>query len=259
MRQAVNLIYKYRARSISELFDKCSADEFAYFVYSNDKDDYQKVCSRALEMYVKDSLEIQRRNRWEYLLSFAKYDEEQEREILRLFTVNNVNPVHFAESLKKVLNEEHPKVNTLKIYGSPNSGKSLIGQLIASVFISCYCNNHGSENEFFLSNFLNKALILCEELYVTQATSEDFKSVLGGAPIDISKKFQEKQILSRTPVIVTSNHSSFGRGHLPPVDENALKLRCITFNFTTPFAPACQIEVSSFAHFLWLSVNQDML
>lgn len=253
---SVKLIYKYRARSLSELFDKCSADEFASLIYA--AYDYQKYVLSALELFVKDCLDLQRRNRWEYLLSYAQYNEEQEKELLRLFTVQGVDPVYFGKSLKKVLNCEHPKINAIKIHGTPNSGKSLIGQLIASAFITCYCNNHGSENEFYLSNFLNKTFILCEELYVTKATCEDFKSVLGGANIDIAKKFHEKQILSRTPVLITSNHSSFGRGHLPPIDETALNARCIVFEFQAPFAPACQIGLPAFCHFLFLCLNQEM-
>nr|QTE04002.1 MAG: hypothetical protein [Motacilla densovirus] len=255
---AINYIYKYAARSISELFDKCSAEEFAAIVYCSPSD-YHRSIQPALDLFIKDSLELQRKNRWEYMLSFAAYNEEQEREILRLFTVQQIDPVYFAMCLKSVLTCELPKKNAIKIYGAANSGKSLIAQLIASCFICSYANNHGSENEFFLSNMLNKALILCEELFVTPATCEDFKSILGGANIDISKKFNEKQILSRTPVIITSNYSLFGRGHLSHVDETALQLRCFSFCFNHIFAPNCQITAPAFYHFLWLCDNQDLL
>lgn len=254
---AIKLIYKYRARSISELFDKCSSDEFSSLVYF--APDYTKIVQPALDLFIKDSLELQRKCRWEYLLAHSAYNEAEECEILRLFTVQGIDPIYFAKCLQKVLKCEQPKVNTIRIIGIANSGKSLIAQLLCQCFISCYANNHGSENEFFLSNFLNKAVVLCEELYVTQATCEDFKSILGGAPIDISKKFHEKQILSRTPVIVTSNFGLFGRGHLSNIDENALASRCFTFKFGTMFVPRVQITAPSMYHFLWLCVNQDLL
>lgn len=257
MQTAIKLIYKYKARSISELFDKCSSDEFANLVYQCSN--YHKMIMPALELFIKDSLELQRRNRWEYMLSHANYSLDEEEELLRLFTVQRINPIEFANALKTVLNCEKPKKNCIRLIGAPNSGKTLIGQLIASCFITCYANNHGSENEFFMSNFLNKALILCEELYVTQATCEDFKSILGGANIDISKKYSEKQILSRTPVLITSNFELFGRGHLNNTDENALITRCFTFRFTSAFVPRITITAPSMYHFLWLCVNQDML
>lgn len=257
MRQAVKLIFKYKARSISELFDKCTSDEFASLVYNSPS--YQKSIVPALELYIKDSLELQRRNRWDYMLSHAKYNAEEEAEILRLFRVQRIDPLDFAFKLKQVLNCEKPKINAIRLYGTSNSGKTLLAQLICSCFITCYANNHGSENEFFLSNFLNKSIVLCEELYVTQATSEDFKSILGGASIDIAKKYSEKQILSRTPVIVTSNFELFGRGHLNSVDEQALRLRCHSFRFVTSYAPKVQITAPSMFHFLWLCEHQDIL
>lgn len=255
---ATKLVYKYAARSLSELYDKCTAEEWAALVYASPIN-FQRCVTTSLELYIKDCLELQRLNRWEWLLAHSKFNEFEEREILRLFTSQHVDPVFFAACLKSVLTCELSKINTIKITGVPNSGKTLIAQLIASLFISCYANNHGSENEFFLSNFLNKSLILCEELYVTRATCEDFKSILGGVNIDISKKYQEKQILSRTPVIITSNYEQFGRGHLPHVDEHALNNRCFNFYFGTEFVPACQISAPSFAHFLFLAVNQEML
>lgn len=257
MQTAIRLIYKYQARSISELFDKCTSDEFASLIYQCSN--YQKVIIPVLDLFVKDSLEIQRRNRWEYLLSKGKFNYDEELELLKLFTAQQINPIDFARKLKTVFLCEKPKVNCIRLYGAPNSGKSLLGQLISSCFITCYANNHGSENEFFLSNFLNKALILCEELYVTQATAEDFKSILGGANIDISKKYSEKQILSRTPIIVTSNFNDFGRGHLNAIDEQALKSRCFSFYFSSSFTPTVHITAPSMFHFLWLCENQDIL
>lgn len=258
MQTAIKLIYKYNARSISELFDKCSSDEFAALIYCSTSD-YSKSIQPALDLYIKDSLELQRRDRWEYMISHASYNQEEVLELLRLFQVQNIDPIVFANQLKSVLQCEHPKINSIRFTGVPNSGKSLIGQLIVKCFISCYANNHGSENEFFLSNFLNKAIVLCEELYVTTSTCEDFKSILAGAPIDISKKFHEKQVLSRTPCIITSNHELFGRGHLNYIDEHALRTRCYSFKFDKPFTPRCTITAPSMYHFLWLCVNQDML
>lgn len=257
MQSLIKLFYKYRARSISELFDKCTADEFASVIYAAPF--YHQAMQPSLELFIKDSLEIQRRNRWEYMCAHAVYNHQEETELLRLFDKQLINIIDFQRALKSVLLCDHPKKNCLKLWGSPNSGKSLLAQLICNCFISCYANNHGSENEFFLSNFLNKSIILCVELYITQATCEDFKSILAGAPIDICKKFQEKQILSRTPVIVTSNFSLFGRGHLSPMDENALQLRCNSFMFSAEFTPSCQITAPSFYHLMWLADNQDVL
>lgn len=151
----------------------------------------------------------------------------------KIFKLNHIDPIKFGTALKRFLKKQDMKVNGFRIVGIPNSGKTLLANCIVSPFICCYNNNHGSENEFYISNFLNKSIILCEELYITIATCEDFKSILGGQPLDVAKKFNEKQLLSRTPVVITSNYERFGRGHLSQTDENALKLRCENFYFNT--------------------------
>lgn len=76
------------------------------------------------------------------------------------------------------------------------------------------------------------------------------KSVLGGQNIDVAKKFNEKQLLCRTPVIITSNYSRFGRGHLCPTDELALCLRCNTYNFTIAYKPKIRLDTYQFYQFL---------
>lgn len=257
MQTIINLVYKYRARSISELYDKCSADEFSDVLWASK--DYIKETNCVLELFVKDNLELQRRNRWEYFLSFQKYCAVEEAELIKIFAYQNIDIVYFANCLKDILMCTDPKINCLKLYGCPNSCKSLIAQLICSLFICCYCNNHGSENEFYFSNFLNKSIVLCEELYVTQATCEDFKQILGGAPIDVDKKFHCKQVLTRTPIIVTSNFMKYGRGHLSNIDENALSLRSHVFEFNSEYKPECIISAPSLAHLMYLAVNQDIL
>lgn len=196
-------------------------------------------------MYVKSKLDKQRLNMFSYASKLALKEQpipEVQAEILEILKINNINPNNFAKDVYCILNKQENKINCLRFWGVANSGKTLLANCLAKPFITCYNNNHGSENEFYLSNFLNKSLILCEELYITIATAEDFKSVLGGQPIDIAKKFNEKQLLCRTPVIITSNHQRFGRGHLSPIDENALALRCISYHFVHEYKPRVQIS-----------------
>lgn len=183
---------------------------------------------------------------WKYACQKATQqscpDLESFEAIDEIFNRNQVNPKLFALAVRNVLSKSKLKINCLRIYGAPNSGKTLIANCIVKPFICCYNNNHGSENEFYMANMLNKSIILCEELYITIATAEDFKSVLGGQPIDIAKKFNEKQLLSRTPVVITSNYERFGRGHLSQTDENALKIRCENFCFNYEVSPKVTIE-----------------
>lgn len=257
MRQSLKLIYKYRARSRHELYDLCTSEEWADLIYLGD--DYVKNINIALELFIKDCLEIQRRNRWEWFLSFQKVLPEEEREILNIFSAQGIDFQLFCDSLKCVLLEQHKKKNSIKIWGKPDSCKTLIARLICDVFVSCYANNHGSELEFFFSNFLSKSIINCEELFATPATAEDLKSILSGRSIDISKKYQEKQSLIRTPIIITSNYEKFGRGLLPLVDENALNNRCFVFHFNRQYTPKCTVTSAALAHLCFIYDNKEMI
>lgn len=253
MRRCLNLLFKYQCRSISEVYDKCSSTEWAELVYVSDINlhRYLNVC---LELYIKELLEIQRENRWSWLMQYAQNIPSEVSEFKRLFAAQNIDLKCFCSDLYKLLMCVDPKKNCLRLIGAANSGKTLIAQLIAQEFVTGYVNNHNSENEFYLSTFLNKAICLAEELMITPATAEDFKSILGGATLEISKKYTAKQTLIRTPVIVTSNHAKFGRGHVSPVDEYALQLRCYTYQFIVPFKPNTRLSLAALCYLI--SVNQ---
>lgn len=255
----LSLLKKYQSRSTSELYDKCTFEEWQEIVTDAN---YHELLKTAIELYIKYNLVEQRENMWRYGIIYAERTETPNPEVMgeidKIFKVNGINPMFFAECLFKVLNKTVTKMNCLRIVGNPNSGKTLIANCIVEPFIVCYNNNHGSENEFYLSNMLNKSIILCEELYVTIATCEDLKSVLGGQPIDIAKKFNEKQLLSRTPVIITSNYRRFGRGHLSATDENALAIRCHTFTFDKEVKPKLKISSAQFYHYINAHVIMDI-
>lgn len=254
-RKATNLIFKYNARSTSELYDQCTSDEWADLIYTADSKVHNHVNS-ALELYIKDSLVLQRQDRWGWFVKCAENLPAEIDELNAIFRAQNIDISDFANDLYDLLMCIDSKKNCLRLTGIANSGKSLIAQLIVKPFISAYVNNHNSENEFYLSSFLNKSVCLCEELMCTPATAEDFKSILGGANIDISKKYSAKQMLTRTPIIVTSNHRTFGRGHLPPVDEHALSIRCYHYKFTAEYKPKITVTLPALAYLMLISCTR---
>lgn len=214
---------------------------------------YHAVIVTALEIYIKKMLTVQRHNLWQYAIETAKKQQVDlvvQNEIALIFKAQNIDPHKFALDVYKLLNKTERKINAIRITGLPNSCKTLTSNCIVGPFVTCYMNNHGSENEFFMSNMLNKSIIQCEELYITIATAEDFKSVLAGQPIDIAKKFYEKQTLCRTPVVITSNYEKFGRDNIAPVDENALRLRCFNYRFNRRHEPSEYIPWQQFYLYL---------
>lgn len=254
-KKATSIIFKYGARSTAELYDQCTTDEWADLLYTADVNIHKHV-NIALELYIKDSLVLQRQDRWGWFVKSAQNIPSQISEFISLFSAQQIEVCDFANSLYDILMCCDPKINCLRLIGTANSGKTLLGQLIVQSFVAGYVNNHNSENEFYLSCFLNKAICLCEELMCTPATAEDFKSILGGATIDISKKYTAKQALIRTPIVVTSNHKLFGRGHLNPVDEKALNLRCITYQFSSQYKPKITLSLPAFAYLMLISCTR---
>lgn len=249
-KRCLNLFFKYNARSISELYDQCTSFEWADLLTVADIN-LHKHLNIALEMYIKECLCLQRADRWLWFIKQGINYEEEVQELRNIFKVQNINLTNFANHIYSILRCIDPKINCLKLWGTANSCKTLLAQLLIEPFIASYVNNHNSENEFYLSSFLNKSICICEELMITPATAEDFKSILGGQKLDISKKYTSKQVLIRTPIIVTSNHSNFGRGHLNPVDEQALNLRCYTYQFNTTYRPKCKITTPALAYLIF--------
>lgn len=246
----LKIIQATNARSVSELYDKCSFDDWQQIAHMHN---YHDLIKTALELHIKYKLDVQRENLWKYAINYAKKctpNSHQFEEFDRIFSSQNIDPAMFAKHLKTVLEKTENKINAMRFIGVPDSCKTLLSNCIVEPFIVCRMNNHGSENEFFMSNMLNKSIIQCEELYITIATAEDFKSVLGGQSIDIAKKFNEKQLLQRTPVIITSNYERFGRGHIPPTDENALAIRCYTYRFSYKVKPVLNLEWQQFYLYL---------
>lgn len=246
----VSLLEKYSARSTSELYDKCAFHEWQEIcqIY-----DYHRLIDVALELYIKYHLDIQRKGMFKYATSKAlmePIDPVQQNEFAKIFHLNGINPTSFSKCFVEVLNKTNYKVNYIRLIGVSDSCKTLIANCMSAPFISCRKNNHGSEGEFFYANLLNQAWSKIEELWVTQATAEDLKSILAGEPIDINKKKRNMQLLSRTPGVITSNYAQFGRGHLPAVDEEALSLRCHTFIFTAKYKPICHLNSNQFYLFI---------
>lgn len=250
----LQILKRTASRSTSELFDKCTTTEWREIVHIPG---YHELIRASIELFTKELIDLQRADMVKFafdLITVEKICALQQREFKTIFDLNNIDIQEFCKSVISVLNKTEFKKNTLRLVGVPNSCKTLIANCICEPFICCYNNNHGSENEFYLSNMLNKSIVLCEELYITIATCEDFKSILGGQVIDIAKKYNEKQMLCRTPMVITTNHKLFGRGHLGGVDESALRIRCYNYNFISAYTPIIKLDSANFYHFIMTNV-----
>lgn len=246
----IGLYSSVDATSEAEFFRRASSQEFQKAISLGDKA-YHQLADVAGQVVQHRLFQFQTRDRWKHLLSSAPdADREGALVIAEHLKASCIDPIIFVSSLKMVLMEEHPKINTFMLWGASNSGKSMIAHFIVRPFLYGSMKNQGSLGDYFYASALNKSVILFEEPFVTPPIVEDLKSLLAGASFHVGRKYTDMQLMNRTPVILTSNHYALGRGFVSPVDEQAIRNRCVVFNLGPPFISDNMLSQSSFVSFL---------
>lgn len=174
------------------------------------------------------------------------------KEWKRLFEINDISIENFVTDLFSILCKSKPKVNCLFLYGESNSGKSLLAYNIVKPFVFCSLTNFKSGSEFVYEPALNSSVVLIDEIAVTKKQAPDFKQILSGGIMTVSKKHSGFQLLTGRPVIATSQYEALGMGWLPGADELAFKNRMIRYKFSKEFRPTCRLSVNS----LWLLFSE---
>lgn len=237
--------------------DKCDPGEWFHIWQSAPMKQVEDAFTVGARIVSKYFLDYQRKNRFEWLTQMADHNEYQYTFLNEMFAHNGINTQDFASDVHAWMNCEHKKKNCLFLYGPPNTGKTMIAQLLTSVFLTGTMSLKGITSDFYFEPILNKSIAVLEELWVVPQVADDFKTIFSGQTLDINKKHTTMQKLCRTPIIVTSNHSRFGRGFLSGVDENALQNRCFKFEFNHNICDlaTCDVTVGAFAH--WLLINYE--
>lgn len=175
--------------------------------------------------------------------------EEEKSMWTNYFMSNHISVEEFLYFLKRWINCEDPKKNTLWLYGSPNHGKTFLAKQICNPFTPFLerVSNQGLANEFAMSNVLGGKIVLWEEPFCDMSLAQDMKNLLAGEPVTVAKKFQSRQTLSRRPVLITSNYQDLQRGiALNSVEEAALDKRRFMWTFISVFKPAFMVPDDSF-------------
>jgi hypothetical protein len=121
----------------------------------------------------------------------------------------------FLQYFFRWLKMEHPKMNTFWLYGTASVGKTFFMEQLLNPWLDICVNvsNQGIVNDFALSHLLKAGIIIWEEPFCDISVAQDMKNVLGGKPHMISRKFiQDRQMLTRKPVFITSNYKDLQHG-----------------------------------------------
>ncbi len=241
MEVLIKILLKFNILTISEAFD-LPCDVYQQFM---SEENYRFYIRPALEIIRQRARKLQCLDRWDYMRSCIE-DHKPHDHIIKIvkdiFVKQGIDIKHFARDLKIVLNGEEDKVRCFKMTGAINSGKSLISQAIADMFLTCRLTMNGCASEFYYSGMLQQSLILLEEVFLTTATSDDFKSILSGYPMSVNIKSEKnRETLKNTPSIITSNFDQFGRGYLCGTEEAALTARCKVYKFKCAIKPGVKL------------------
>lgn len=148
------------------------------------------------------------------------------------FMSQGIDIAQFIKDLKSWALRSDPKLNTLFFSGPTNCGKTLVVNAICEPFITAFITNiQRNTSDFLLSPLLDSTIGVLEEVFLVPDIVNDYKRLLEGGNISVGMKFHSPQLLTRRPIICTSQWDNFGRGYLHSDDERAFVNRCYKFTF----------------------------
>lgn len=131
----------------------------------------------------------------------------------------------FWTTLYKILDRSYGKINTIEIVGPPSCGKTFFANFICDFFLAVgHIENFTRQNNFPLQSAYNQRILHWNEAQCEQSKLEDAKKILGGDPCAANIKYQDTQVITKTPVIITAN-----RRHIPWTE--AFRVRMIRYDW----------------------------
>lgn len=231
-------INKRQITHISQIHQKFSIDELMTIIAKNGNI-YKDVIRQAITYNNRKKVEYERNTKYTILYrdkifnDECKCSSEEHREgkewIKRLLLENNINPEDFLVKIENIFDRKKDKINGIVFEGPTNTGKSLLCNLIIYPYTYGTASRRGDQTNFHMENLLHKSIAVMEEPRITGVTVDDFKQLLGGETFQVDVKYQEKDWLTRTPTIITTNEDIGLR--LSKLDREALLSRIYLFNF----------------------------
>lgn len=191
----------------------------------------QLVC----DINLHRAIHLERKNQWLWFKQNAGSNGNPT--IVEKFLFNNgINFKEFTQCVKEVLDLSHKKINALYFYGTPNSGKTMLANLIIKVFNArSILKNGDSVSSFYYEPIINSSIVLIEEPFIIPINLEDMKILLGAGELQVNVKYQPLQRTVRIPYLITSNFPLLSRGYASSISEKAIKTRVHMFKFSYNF------------------------
>ena len=131
----------------------------------------------------------------------------------------------FFKDIFNIAEKKLPKKNTLYIVGEPSSGKNyIIDSLLAYYLNVGHVANYTKNCSFPFNDCKDRRLCLWNEPNFMPSAIETLKLLLGGDPCPANIKFEDHDIIPRTPIFMLSNTDV-----LRPESNEAFSERCISY------------------------------
>jgi hypothetical protein len=125
----------------------------------------------------------------------------------RFFEANNICPIRFYCTAVIVANQALPKLNCLVLKGPVNTFKSTMIRTILDGTSHVPMTRTQNSNQFYLQSCLSVDYIIWEEPTIVPANVNEWKLLLEGAPVQVSVKNSQDEMLQRTPFFITTNNA----------------------------------------------------
>lgn len=160
--------------------------------------------------------------------------------------VDRANAANYWWRIAKILHVLHDcagKQRGLLFEGPPSSGKSLMMEIITSVYPASQIgqfNMQGSTSTFWLQPLIDKAFYVGEEIKLQTNTAQTIKLLLEGSPSLITDiKHTEGVPVPYKPTIITSNGDCYSA---VSAEGNAIRERGLEVFFRDPIRVDCSRE-----------------
>ncbi len=158
-----------------------------------------------------------------------------------LLQENNIPVVNFLTWFIMIIDKKLPKINTFVIKGPPNTGKSMLINLLLQGYPQARISRQGELTPFYLQNLVSKPIGIFEEPRILPTTADDMKLLFGGEPLEVQVKNSDSEKLTRKPIFITSNvslHDCINR-----IMYEGIKERCVGFSLTKQIGQGREIDI----------------
>ncbi|XP_042146522.1 uncharacterized protein LOC120838467 [Ixodes scapularis] len=118
----------------------------------------------------------------------------------------------FVTNLYNLLERHVPKKNCMEIVSPPSAGKNFFFDAVVSFYINRgTIHNFNKYSSFPLQDAVGKRILIWNEPNCESSAFETIKKIFGGDVDSVAVKYSSDMTVTRTPVIVLSNHETFPR------------------------------------------------